>query len=222
MSTKNSKIATAGFAARLREVIEEAHNPSAYAEACGLSPSLVQSYSQGSQPGLENLIKLANGAAVTVEWLATGRGPKHPSDIDTETFALIQRMNIQANAGHGTVAEDQAPYGSLAFRRDWLRQLGVSALDAWIINADGDSMEPTIRAGDSLLIDLSDNARKPRDGIFIIRSGELLQVKRLQWRPGGRVAVTSDNPAYKPFEIKAQQDPETAVVGRVVWVGKRV
>ncbi len=54
-------------------------------------------------------------------------------------------------------------------------------------------------------------------------------MKRLQRLPGGHIRVTSDNPAYQPYELAAQFGPEIeatpaapAIIGRVIWVGRRI
>ncbi|MGR5428330.1 S24 family peptidase, partial [Vibrio harveyi] len=83
--------------------------------------------------------------------------------------------------------------GRLAFRRDFLRQIGVREADAKIIYADGQSMEPKIPDGAVLLIDTGDTSMRNND-IHVIRvDGEIL-VKRLRKEIGGGVWIVSDNP----------------------------
>jgi phage repressor protein C with HTH and peptisase S24 domain len=56
----------------------------------------------------------------------------------------------------------------------------------------------------------------------VSRYDGLLQVKRLQRQPKGIIRVTSDNPAYDPFSVNLQDDAtDFAIVGRVVWVGRK-
>ncbi|WP_255546876.1 S24 family peptidase [Moritella sp. 36] len=57
-----------------------------------------------------------------------------------------------------------------------------------------------------------------------MRYGNNLLVKRLQMLPGGIIRVKSDNSMYDPWEItKSQLDgEELALIGRVVWTGKKM
>ena len=83
-------------------------------------------------------------------------------------------------------------------------------------------MEPTIRSGDLLLIDLSQtNVRK--DSIYVLRIDELLVSKRLQWMYDGSLVIRSDNPAYGDQVIAAGNEYETTaleIIGRVIWFGR--
>ena len=94
--------------------------------------------------------------------------------------------------------------------------------DRCLISMEGDSMEPTLRTGDILLVDRRDVTAQ-REGIYILRADNALLVKRLQRFPGHRIKVSSDNPAYQPFELDLkQQTDEFAIIGRVVGIGRRM
>ena len=83
-----------------------------------------------------------------------------------------------------------------------------------VIEVQGDSMEPTLRDSDTVLLDM----RTPelRDGdIYTLRRGEDLLVKRLRLQ-GPNWLITSDNTSY-PVELL---DEDTQVIGRVVWLGR--
>lgn len=47
----------------------------AFAKKCGFSDSLLRKYLEGSIPGADKLVLIADAGGVSVEWLATGRGP---------------------------------------------------------------------------------------------------------------------------------------------------
>jgi phage repressor protein C with HTH and peptisase S24 domain len=86
-----------------------------------------------------------------------------------------------------------------------------------VIAVEGDSMEPTLRDGDEILVDRT--PRPLRAGIHVIRLDDVLLVKRLEAAAGGQVRVISDNPAYRPSERGAT---EIEMIGRVVWKGGRL
>jgi phage repressor protein C with HTH and peptisase S24 domain len=78
-------------------------------------------------------------------------------------------------------------------------------------------MEPLLNDGDEILVDRS--PRTFRDGIHVVRLGETLMVKRVASAGPGRMALLSQNLAYLPVEVAAD---EVAIIGRVVWKGGRV
>jgi hypothetical protein len=128
----------------------------------------------------------------------------------------IPRLPLGASAGPGAVALDEQPVGQLRFSARWLKDHGLEPGQLSVIAVEGDSMEPTLRDGDEILVDTT--PRPLRAGIHVIRLDEVLLVKRLE--PGaGRVTVMSDNPAYRSSERAAD---EVEVIGRVVWKGGRL
>lgn len=132
-------------------------------------------------------------------------------------WADIPRLPLGASAGPGTLAETEVPVGNLRFSARWLKQLGLEPAMLSVIEVEGDSMEPTLRDGDEILVDRA--ARPLRAGIHVIRLDDMLLVKRIEPRPGGALRVISDNPAYPSAERAAC---EVGVVGRVVWKGGRL
>ncbi|WP_275100104.1 S24 family peptidase [Sedimenticola hydrogenitrophicus] len=142
----------------------------------------------------------------------------------SEEYALVPLYDVRAAAGHGAVVEEEQIIDSLAFKRQWIQQeLHASPGDLYLIYVDGESMEPTLRPGDVILVDRRSAQAVPRDGIYVLRMDGSLLVKRLQRLPGRQVKVTSDNPAYEPFNLSLEAPGEDlAIVGRVVWTGRRM
>jgi phage repressor protein C with HTH and peptisase S24 domain len=138
-------------------------------------------------------------------------------------FVFIPAYNVEASAGDGAFVIREQVIDSLAFKRDWIRhELGAQPSDLALIYVEGDSMWPTLAPGDIILIDRRDT-RVSRDGIYVLRIDEAVLVKRLHRLPGGIIEATGDNPAGRAFEIRLDtQDQDLAVIGRVVWAGKRL
>jgi hypothetical protein len=134
-------------------------------------------------------------------------------------FLLVPFMGLAFDMPPADAAS--APARALAFDVGVARQLAsqrVAALRA--LRVDSDSMLPTLAAGDEVLVDCDDRARL-RDGIYAILSEGAVLVKRVSVHPvTKRLSVISDNPAYPSF---ADCDPDLVrVIGRVVWVGRRL
>lgn len=240
------------FIERLNEVIGD-ESISSFARRAGFRESVLRGYfSEGKRPGMDYLVAIANAGGVTVDWLATGRLPKTRAALSALPdeahyaapaaatalkaeeprkeyggsigyVAIPLYSEVRAAAGYGAVNGRELADDALMFKEDWIRhELGARPQDLWLIRVHGDSMEPTLRAGDVILVD-SRASRPDREGIYILRLGEALLVKRLQVMPGRKIRVTSDNAAFEPWMI--DQDgggDDTAIIGRVVWSGRRM
>lgn len=83
------------------------------------------------------------------------------------------------------------------------------------------TMEPLLSSGDRILIDTSQRVPVP-PGIFVIWDGMGLVAKRVEHIPHSdppKVLIKSINPEYQAYERIAE---EVNVVGRVVWLARRV
>lgn len=133
------------------------------------------------------------------------------------SWVTIPRLDIGASAGPGALPNGEQAFDAFHFSKNWLREQGLEGAKLSAITVEGDSMEPLLRDGDEILVDRS---RRPfRDGIHVVRLGETLMVKRVASAGQGRLALLSQNLAYPPVEVSAE---EVEVIGRVVWKGGRI
>ena len=208
-------------------------------EKTGISQSQLYRLKSGNQDtSRENIAKLAEATNASAEWLVTGLGPmyrdrtipqlaiqsKDAHDF-SENYSLIPLYNVSAAAGHGAVVEHEEVVDSLAFKREWISHtLDATPADLYLINVQGESMTPTLHPGDVILVDRRNGENITTDGIYVIRMGDSLLVKRIQRLPGQKLRISSDNPAYQPYELKLDEaaNDELAIIGRVVWSGRRM
>jgi phage repressor protein C with HTH and peptisase S24 domain len=102
------------------------------------------------------------------------------------------------------------------------KELGTDAKNLLLIHSIGDSMEPTFRSGDLLLVDRK-KARMKGDGIYLINFDDGLIVKRLEWMMDGTVVIRGDNTSVsREQKITAIEMEKLNILGRVVWVGGKV
>jgi len=148
-----------------------------------------------------------------------GTGTSHiPTGKDLQAdWADLPRLALGASAGPGALAVEEAEIGAVRFSARWLREQGLERGFLSAIAVTGDSMEPTLRDGDEILVDRT--PRPLRDGIHVVRIGDTVLVKRIETGRPGVLALVSDNLAYRPLELPAG---EVAVIGRVVWKGGRL
>ncbi len=140
--------------------------------------------------------------------------PRSRRDTD---LVRIPRLPLGASAGPGAFAAEEVPFGTFGFSPRWLREQGLDPKMLSAIHVAGDSMEPVLRDGDEILVDVT--PRPLSDGIHVVRLGEVLHVKRVQAGKPGVLTLISVNTAYPPIE--AAMD-EVDVIGRVVWKGGRL
>jgi phage repressor protein C with HTH and peptisase S24 domain len=207
-------------------------------------------WERGSQyPNIKDTNEiLAAFPDINPTWLLTGKGPmklegndgegKNNAGVDfviedsrteygkrvDDKYCYIPLYDVKAAAGSGNFVDRERVVDFLAFKTEWIRvQLGLSPNDLYLIHVEGESMEPTLRPGDMILIDHRTTNYLPSDGIYVLRMDDSLLVKRLQRLPGSIISVSSDNIAYKPFtlDLKNSTD-EVGIIGRVVWCGRRM
>jgi phage repressor protein C with HTH and peptisase S24 domain len=147
-----------------------------------------------------------------------------PDDSGAEYGQLVPvtRTPVRASAGPGSFAEEESARPYFAFDPKWLKSLtGSPASRLSVIRVEGDSMSPTLSAGDDILVDLADGPERLRDGIYVLRVDGALLVKRLAIHPvGRRVTVQSDNPAYGDLPDCGLDEIEC--IGRVIWTGRKL
>ena len=183
-----------------------------------------------SQPTLD---KLRSAFADYPGWNAYLRGDDDPDFIDQGISMrhrqrpsgvaqdLVELDEVDLRYGMGsTFAEGHIAVEKRPFSREWLRSIKHTAPQhlSWAIG-DGDSMEPTIRSGEVILIDRSLDTPRMDDGIWAVVHGEIGMIKRLRQLPDGTVELHSDNQLVRP---QIAVDGELHVVGRVVAVVRRL
>lgn len=157
-------------------------------------------------------------------------GPIEQISLDGELYAHIPLHKATLSAGPGSENANSEIVDHLAFRRDWLRRLGVNPARACLALVERDSMMPTIFPGDMVLIDQSHTeppvrqrgqSDKRRAPIYAFVEGGQARVKRIERPESGILLLVSDNPDFAP-ELRSGPQLEQlqmAIIGKVVWWG---
>ena len=192
-------------------------------EMIGRNPTYLQQYIRKGSPRKleeEDRRMLADFFGVAESELG---GPEEKSYSVTRKLPLetgwvdVPRLALSASAGHGAAADGEEPFDNFRFSRRWLREQGLDGSHLSAIAVQGDSMEPLLRAGDEVLVDC--RPQPFRDGICVVRLDNALLVKRVASQGGGRFSLLSQNLAYPPIEVSAE---DMEIVGRVVWKSGRI
>lgn len=207
------------------------------AKKVGLTAPAVSKWVNGGTKTLEgtNLLKAAKALGVRPEWLAEGRGemlepnlgpavstPLRPvvvveneDDIAHDVLA-IPRYTVRASAGHGEPVLEIDVKGQPNYcRSGWAKRHGYRPDNLFSIVASGDSMEPTIPNGASLIIHRQDEIASGK--IHVLCRGNECFVKRLVRQMDGSILVRSDNrELYSDLTVHPDDSETLYVVGLVV------
>lgn len=205
-----------------------------FAEMVGTSQNTISAYERGDrEPALSVLLQIAARFEKPLDWLMFGAEGSQaavatlaaaPPVSVPDGFVPVPRLQVRASAGSGAVAvpEDLEDDGVVMFREAWMRRIGVNPRTAQALTAVGDSMEPTIRDGDLLLVDRSID-RIVDNGIYVVVLGGMVLVKRVQVKRDGSVVLRSDNTdLYEAELVPADEVHALTVEGRVRWFGRTI
>lgn len=193
--------------------------PKPWAIRAGLDPKTLANFLNGKSESLTHtsLAKLANAEGVTVGEIIGERAPR-PRAV------AVRGIKVSAAAGGGAeIIEEEDEAEPFYFRRSFIDRVSRGgAGNLAVIGITGDSMEPTFRNDDVVLLDMSQTNIASVSGIYCVLYGGGLVVKRVDVIPGERpkVRIRSDNKAaYDPIETDAE---DVRIIGRVIWRGGMV
>jgi phage repressor protein C with HTH and peptisase S24 domain len=213
------------------------------ARACKVTPPSVNGWLSGKAKFLrgENLLAAAKALNVSQVWLATGKGPmeRQPGDeqpitvlsvrpittydsldeLEPESTVLITRIDVALSAGSGNgevewYIEEREP---LPFESSYIRKLRAKPKNLVAIKVDGDSMEPRLFDGDTVVVDRADQRIPANGGVFALVYVKEMLVKRLFALPNGSISVVSDNTAHRSFDVPPEDVERISIIGRVKY-----
>ena len=137
---------------------------------------------------------------------------------DEGQYTNVPWLDATLSMGGGGLETAKSVNTHLAFRTDWLRSKGLIK-GMVVVNASGDSMEPTIPDKSIVLINELDT-RPVNNGIFFVCYEQFIFLKRLRVDKGGHVThLISDNGGY---EMPLAPVSYFEIVGRALWFGKEL
>ncbi|WP_176442611.1 S24 family peptidase [Noviherbaspirillum humi] len=180
-----------------------------------ISPRLAETVTEVLAPS--NLHRLSSQEQVNSASISKAQrihaledGEEHPDAI------LIRRVKLTVSAGivgfsFDLVEEDDNP---IFFRRQWFLKRGYDPEKLLAIRVKGESMEPRLYEGDTVVVNTADT--KPKDGeIFVINYEGEAVVKRLV-RELGAWWLVSDNQDQRKYPRKRCEDDGCLIIGRMV------
>ncbi|MDE1466375.1 S24 family peptidase [Aurantiacibacter sp. D1-12] len=185
----------------------------------GRNPTYLQQYiTKGSPKKLEEEDRRKLAQYLGIDEADLG-GPQDKSYAPNRKgdWIDVPRLEVDASAGPGAIPAEEKAFDAFRFSRKWLSEQGLDGAQLSAIRVVGDSMEPLLREGDEVLVDRREQPF--RDGVHVVRLDDSLLVKRVANQGAGRFSLLSQNLAYPPIQVNAE---EFDVIGRVVWKSGRV
>ncbi len=143
-----------------------------------------------------------------------------------DDFVLVNLAEARPSAGGGSwefeYVQEEGEGRKFAFRKDWISRVATSPKNLILFYVKGDSMYPTLKDGDIILVDKGKNKIEDiqPNKIYVIRVGNDVSVKRLIPIPPNKIRVISDNKQiYPPFDIENPEAENFQILGKVIWAG---
>jgi phage repressor protein C with HTH and peptisase S24 domain len=236
---------------RLRQIRGDIIQPD-FAEQLGISNTSLGNYERDEVPPPSKLLLRLYELGFNPTWLLTGDGSMRGGPVEVEEpverdappvfrgqsktkdaqpdpagYVFVPRYRVTLAAGAGAEVQSEQIVNWLAFGRQYLDFIGVSPNGAAVLRVKGDSMEPDLCDGDTVLIDTSDVDIKPpvtdpkRRRMYAVRNGgselRCKIVERVLVDSVPRDRVRSCNQAY-PEELL--EPGSLTVLGRIRWSGR--
>ena len=163
------------------------------------------------------ILKLFRLYGLNPDWVETGTGPifAKTSEGSDSKYKDIPKVKARLCAGGGSFEVGSEIQGYYAFRKDWLSAKGLINKMV-LMDIFGNSMEPEMKDGDTILIDESQKDILA-GAIYAVGIDDTIMVKRLEKHPNTLVLV-SDNTDYSPIYLKGNEMNSVRIIGKVIWI----
>lgn len=162
------------------------------------------------------IVKLYRKFGFNPKWIETGIGnaflqTQSSQDVD---FKAIPKVAARLSAGTGSFECEENITDYLFFQNKWLAAKG-SASHMVAMEVFGQSMEPAIKEGDTVLIDQSQK-NILAGAIYAVGVEDTILIKRLEKHPN-RLVLCSDNKDYEPIFLEKHETETVRIIGKVIW-----
>ena len=163
------------------------------------------------------ILQLFRSFGLNPDWVETGTGHtfQQQSNPNNDTFTDVPKVKARLSAGGGSFEVGSEIEGYYAFRQDWLKTKG--AVNKMVLmDIFGNSMEPEMKDGDTILIDESQKDVLA-GAIYAVGVEDTIMVKRLEKHPN-KLVLLSDNKDYAPIFLQNDELNSVRVIGKVIWI----
>ena len=203
------------FIKRLREATIITSQAS-LAKTLSISRAAITQAKKNDSIPIKWITELSRLFNVNPDWLEKGTGSKVLSqNIYHEIFLQVPKIKARLSAGGGSFETEPDIEEYYSFRKDWLSKKGI-ARDMVLMGIFGNSMEPELKEGDTVLIDQSQKAVLA-GAIYAVGFDDTIVVKRLEKRPK-ELVLLSENERYPMMRFRDEEMDSVRIIGKVIWV----
>lgn len=218
-------MASSSFSERLANIFRERDiTQQEAAQKVGVSRQAIARWLNGSsengssEPERAKIVALAEFLRLPPAYLMFGESGAFDSVELNDNMISIPVLDVQGGcwpAGRENTVVSMVML--LKVMKDWVlsRCPNANLFKLHIINAFGDSMEPTIKEGDFIIVDTS-KTNVAADGIYAIQAGQETFIKRIQRQIDGSVLLLSDNPHYQPYKVPPEDRETMKIIGKCI------
>lgn len=146
--------------------------------------------------------------------------PGKPIGSNDDDVVEIASLDLSLSMGPGTLIEEFVESEPVKISLNLVQSITRTPSDRLrFVRGIGDSMEPTLRSSDRIMVDINEKQLTRISGIYWINRDGAHGIKRLRPAGKGRVLIISDNPIEGNDEVDAR---ELRIEGRVIWFAREV
>ena len=167
------------------------------------------------------ILQLYKTYGLNPDWVETGSGQTFikKSASNDSIFKNIPKVRARLSAGGGSFEVGSEIEGYYAFRRDWLTIKG-NRNKMVLMDIFGNSMEPEMKDGDTILIDESQKDILA-GAIYAVGIDDTIMVKRVEKHPN-KLVLLSDNKDYSPIYLQGNEISSVRIIGKVIWISREL
>jgi hypothetical protein len=204
-----------GIVDRMKEVVGVKSDVD-LAEAIGASRSQPAVWKIRDRMPLAECVALAEKRGVSLDWLVFGRGSPGIEEPELTMHGGAMPapdehyVEIPAYDLAGIPELSGTPQLTMRIPRQWLAQCNMALDEVIAFRSAGNVMSPAINDGDVVFVD-----RRTRDidGVYVVRIGDSLRIRRVQRTHCGALHLLTDNTTYANEVISADQADAVEFIG---------
>jgi len=183
---------------------------------------ITQAKNKGTVPD-KWILDLYRKYGINPDWIETGKGKmfiaERNDSVVVPEYKSAPYVKARLCAGDGSFEVDENIRDYWMFSTEWLKSKGVAS-DMILVDVYGNSMEPELKDGDTVLIDKSQKDILA-GSIYAVGIDDTIMVKRIEKHPG-KLVLMSDNKDYETIYLSQSEMDSVRIIGKIVWISRDV
>lgn len=184
------------------------------AKYLAISPTNFANLKSRNRIPYEEIIYFSAKYKVSANWIFFSQKCSSLVEEEEKYYSLKVIDRINASCGGGSFEDDNIEFSYIKLNKETLEKLGYSSSNGLeAIKVVGDSMYPTLKDKELILIDKNKNKHNS-SSVFLVNTTSGLFVKRLKINDD-KIDLISDNKEYSNLTLCAD---EVTIIGKVLGI----